>query len=129
MLHRRVSALLKIHATLFFLISILFIIAPAQFLELLEVTVDATPPHLWSLELLGIALIMVSILLIFCANNFGEKNLRLVASFALFLTIATCLSIAQAPWEYGVGKWVSLLVGAIFSLAYLWALRGYRSVR
>jgi len=79
--------------------------------------------------MLGVALIGLSAFMLMGAGNFGERALRQAGLLMMTLSSAFTSFTAFAPGPMNTAKSVYLATGGAFALAYMWALRGYRSLR
>ncbi|MBM3719012.1 MAG: hypothetical protein FJW51_00060 [Actinobacteria bacterium] len=129
MLARRITLVLRVGASVFLLTSISLVAIPDIFLELLNLGADPNSSELWLIRMLGVALIGLSAFMLMGAGNFGERALRQAGLLMITLSSAFTGFTAFAPGSVNIAKIIYLAIGGAFTLAYLWALRGYRSLR
>lgn len=129
MLARRITMVLRLGAFVFLLTSITVIALPETFLKILDLGIQTNSGQLWLIRMLGVALIGLSAFMLMAAGNFGERALRQVGLLMTSLSVGFTMLTVLAPGPWTWAKVVYLAIGAAFALAYLWALRGYRSLR
>ena len=78
------------------------------------------------MRMIGVCLLIASVMMPLVAAFASERALRqvgvLMVGICSLLTLLTFLT--PAPW--GIGKVAYLLVGTLFTLAYIYGLRGRR---
>lgn len=129
MLARRITMVLRTGASVFLLSSITLVALPEAFLRLLDLGTETNEAILWLMRMLGVALIALSAFMLMAAGNFSERALRQAGLLMMSLSLAFTALTIFSPGSWSPAKVAYLAVGACFAVAYLWALRGYRSLR
>lgn len=129
MLARRLALTLRMGAIVFALSALALLAAPEFFLEFLKIAKDESgysEEIIWAMRMIGVCLLIASVMMPLVAAFASERALRqvgvLMVGICSLLTLFTFLT--PAPW--GIGKVSYLLVGALFTLAYIYGLRGRR---
>ena len=129
MLAKRLAFTLRMGAIVFALSALALIAAPELFLEFLKIAKEESgysEEIIWAMRMIGVCLLIASVMMPLVAAFASERALRqvgvLMVGICSLLTLLTFLT--PAPW--GMGKVVYLLVGALFTLAYIYGLRGRR---
>ena len=129
MLARRLALTLRVGAIVFALSALALVVAPQSFLEFLEIEkgpVGYSEEIVWAMRIMGVCLLIVSVMMPLVATFAPERALRqvgvLMVGICSLLTLLTFLT--PAPW--GMGKVTYALVGALFTLTYIYGLRGRR---
>ena len=129
MLAKRLAFTLRMGAIVFALSALALIAAPELFLEFLKIAKEESgysEEIIWAMRMIGVCLLIASVMMPLVAAFASERALRqvgvLMVGICSLLTLLTFLT--PAPW--GIGKVVYLLVGALFTLAYIYGLRGRR---
>ena len=129
MLARRITMVLRVGASIFLVTSLILVALPDLFLDLLNLGFDIDQAMIWSMRMLGVALIGLSAFMLMAAGNFSERALRQAGLLMMSLSLAFTALTAFAPGPLTLGKVIYLAVGASFALAYSWALRGFRTFK
>ena len=129
MLARRLALTLRMGAIIFALSALALIAAPDFFLEFLKIAKEQSgygEEIIWAMRMIGVCLLIASVMMPLVAAFAPERALRqvgvLMVGICSLLTLLTFLT--PAPW--GIGKVAYLLVGTLFTLAYIYGLRGRR---
>ena len=129
MLARRLALTLRVGAIVFALSALALVVAPQSFLEFLEIEkgpVGYSEEIVWAMRMMGVCLLIASVMMPLVAAFAPERALRqvgvLMVGICSLLTLLTFLT--PAPW--GMGKVAYALVGALFTLTYIYGLRGRR---
>lgn len=120
---------LRTGASVFLLSSITLVALPEAFLRLLDLGTETNQAILWLMRMLGVALIALSAFMLMAAGNFSERALRQAGLLMMSLSLAFTALTIFSPGSWSPAKVAYLAVGVGFAVAYLWALRGYRSLR
>ncbi len=129
MLARRLALTLRVGAIVFALSALALVAAPQSFLEFLKIEkgpVGYNEELVWAMRMMGVCLLIASVMMPLVAAFAPERALRqvgvLMVGICSLLTLLTFLT--PAPW--GMGKVTYALVGALFTLTYIYGLRGRR---
>ena len=129
MLARRLALTLRVGAIVFALSALALVAAPQSFLEFLKIEKSPggySEELVWAMRMMGVCLLIASVMMPLVAAFAPERALRqvgvLMVGICSLLTLLTFLT--PAPW--GMGKVSYALVGALFTLAYIYVLRGRR---
>lgn len=129
MLAKRLAFTLRMGAIVFALSALALIAAPELFLEFLKIAKEESgysEEIIWAMRMIGVCLLIASVMMPLVAAFASERALRqvgvLMVGICSLLTLLTFLT--PAPW--GIGKVAYLLVGTLFTLAYIYGLRGRR---
>jgi len=129
MLARRLALTLRVGAIVFALSALALVAAPQSFLEFLKIEKSPggySEELVWAMRMMGVCLLIASVMMPLVAAFAPERALRqvgvLMVGICSLLTLLTFLT--PAPW--GMGKVTYALVGALFTLTYIYGLRGRR---
>ena len=129
MLARRLAITLRVGAIVFALSALALIATPELFLEFLKIEKEQSTYSqalIWAMRMIGVCLLIASVMMPLVAAFAPERALRqvgvLMVGICSLLTLLTFLT--PAPW--GIGKIAYLVIGAFFTLAYVYGLRGRR---
>ena len=129
MLARRLAIILRVGAIVFALSALALIATPELFLEFLKIEKEQSAYSqalIWAMRMIGVCLLIASVMMPLVAAFAPERALRqvgvLMVGICSLLTLLTFLT--PAPW--GIGKIAYLAIGAFFTLAYIYGLRGRR---
>jgi hypothetical protein len=129
MLARRLALTLRVGAIVFALSALALFVAPQSFLEFLKIEkgpVGYSEEIVWAMRMMGVCLLIASVMMPLVAAFAPERALHqvgvLMVGICSLLTLLTFF--APAPW--GIGKVAYALVGALFTLTYIYGLRGRR---
>ena len=129
MLARRLALTLRVGAIVFALSALALVAAPEFFLEFLKIAKEQSgysKEIIWAMRMIGVCLLIASVMMPLVAAFAPELALRqagvLMVGICSLLTLLTFLT--PAPW--GIGKVAYLFVGTLFTLAYIYGLRGRR---
>ena len=129
MLARRLALTLRVGAIVFALSALALVAAPQSFLEFLKIEKSPggySEELVWAMRMMGVCLLIASVMMPLVAAFAPERALRqvgvLMVGICSLLTLLTFF--APAPW--GIGKVAYALVGALFTLTYIYGLRGRR---
>ena len=129
MLARRLALTLRVGAIVFALSALALVAAPQSFLAFLKIEIGPvgySEELVWAMRMMGVCLLIASAMMPLVAAFAPERALRqvgvLMVGICSLLTLLTFLT--PAPW--GMGKVSYALVGALFTLAYIYVLRGRR---
>jgi O-antigen/teichoic acid export membrane protein len=127
MLARRMALTLRVGAIVFALSALALVAAPQSFLEFLKIEKSPggySEELVWAMRMMGVCLLIASVMMPLVAAFAPERALRqvgvLMVGICSLLTLLTFLT--PAPW--GMGKVGYALVGALFTLTYIYGLRG-----
>ena len=127
MLARRLALTLRVGAIVFALSALALVAAPQSFLEFLKIEKSPggySEELVWAMRMMGVCLLIASVMMPLVAAFAPERALRqvgvLMVGICSLLTLLTFLT--PAPW--GMGKVTYALVGALFTLTYIYGLRG-----
>lgn len=129
MLTRRIALVLRIGAVVFALSAAALLFNPRYFLDFIGVTSQTNPSTqeiVWSMRMIGLTLVIVSIMMPVVAAFAPERVLRQVAVVMVPTCIGLSILSAFAPGEWVAGRVVYVVIGVGFALAYLFALQGRR---
>ena len=129
MLARRLALTLRVGAIVFALSALALVAAPQSFLEFLKIEKSPggySEELVWAMRMMGVCLLIASVMMPLVAAFAPERALHqvgvLMVGICSLLTLLTFF--APAPW--GIGKVAYALVGALFTLTYIYGLRGRR---
>ncbi len=129
MLARRLAITLRVGAIVFAFSALALIATPELFLEFLKIEKEQSTYSqalIWAMRMIGVCLLIASVMMPLVAAFAPERALRqvgvLMVGICSLLTLLTFLT--PAPW--GIGKIAYLAIGAFFTLAYIYGLRGRR---
>ena len=129
MLAKRLALILRMGAIVFALSALALVAAPEFFLEFLKIAKEQSgysKEIIWAMRMIGVCLLIASVMMPLVAAFASERALRqvgvLMVGICSLLTLLTFLT--PAPW--GIGKVAYLFVGTLFTLAYIYGLRGRR---
>ncbi len=129
MLAKRLAITLRVGAIVFAFSALALIATPELFLEFLKIEKEQSTYSqalIWAMRMIGVCLLIASVMMPLVAAFAPERALRqvgvLMVGICSLLTLLTFLT--PAPW--GIGKIAYLAIGAFFTLAYIYGLRGRR---
>ena len=130
MLIKWAALVLRLHASIIFLIAAALIIQPVKVLPYLGVVSQLENSQFsWLVRCIGIVLLIPALLAPLVAAFAGERGLRQACSGMGFIHCGLAAWLLLSPTLTGLGKWSSASLSLIIGAAYFLVLRGRRRNR